>query len=213
MSELTPLVGAGYGAFFLAKEDPGEDEQVLQLIASYGYKSRKRVSNRYAFGDSLVGQAALERQSILITEPPKDYIKVSSGLGEATPKSIVVMPVLFEDQVMAVIELAAFQSLTDVQRSFVDQLGETIGIVINTIQATMRTEELLRQSQALTLELQERSEELQSQQEELKNANAELEQQAQTLKASEELLQTQQEELQQTNEELEEKAQLLAEQN
>jgi HAMP domain-containing protein/CheY-like chemotaxis protein/signal transduction histidine kinase len=213
MSELTPLVGAGYGAFFLAKEDPGEDEQVLQLIASYGYKSRKRVSNRYSFGDSLVGQAALERQSILITEPPKDYIKVSSGLGEATPKSIVVMPVLFEDQVMAVIELAAFQSLTDVQRSFVDQLGETIGIVINTIQATMRTEELLRQSQTLTLELQERSEELQSQQEELKRANAELEQQAQTLKASEELLQTQQEELQQTNEELEEKAEQLEQQN
>src|SRR5207253_1720250 len=93
------------------------------------------------------------------------------------------------------------------------QLGETIGIVINTIQATMRTEELLRQSQGLTQELQERSEELQSQQEELKRANTELEQQAQTLKASEELLQTQQEELQQTNEELEEKAQLLEEQN
>src|SRR5206468_224416 len=87
------------------------------------------------------------------------------------------------------------------------------GIVINTIQATMRTEELLRQSQGLTQELQERSEELQSQQEELKRANAELEQQAQTLKASEELLQTQQEELQQTNEELEEKAELLEEQN
>ncbi|MDX6467354.1 MAG: hypothetical protein QOI27_2394, partial [Gaiellaceae bacterium] len=188
-------------------------EPELQLIASYGYKKRKNVANRFKVGESLVGQAALERQSILIAEPPEDYIRVASGLGEAVPRNIVVMPVLFEDQVMAVMELASFQPFSDVQRGFLEQLGETIGIVINTIQATMRTEELLRQSQGLTMELQERSEELQSQQEELKRANSELEQQAQTLKASEELLQTQQEELQQTNEELEEKAQLLEEQN
>jgi signal transduction histidine kinase/CheY-like chemotaxis protein/HAMP domain-containing protein len=212
MSELTPLVGAGFGAFFLTEEVEGE-EPVLQLISSYGYKARKKASNRYKLGESLVGQAALEKQSILITEPPANYVKVTSALGEATPKNIIDMPVLFEDQVMAVIELASFQPFGEVQRTFLDQLSETIGIVINTIQATMRTEELLRQSQGLTIELQERSEELQSQQEELKRANSELEQQAQTLKASEELLQTQQEELQQTNEELEEKAQLLEEQN
>src|SRR3989440_93855 len=194
MSELTPLIGAGYGAFFLTHEaEEEEDESVLQLIASYGYKQRKRVSNHFKLGESLVGQAALERQSILISEPPEDYVKVASGLGEAAPRNIIVMPVLFEDRVMAVIELAAFQRFSEVQRGFLDQLGETIGIVINTIQATMRTEELLRQSQTLTTELQERSEELQSQQEELKHANVELEQQAQTLKASEELLQTQQE--------------------
>jgi hypothetical protein len=212
MSELTPLVGAGFGAFFLAEEQEDADPE-LQLIASYGYKTRKKVSNRFKIGESLVGQAGLEKQSILITEPPEDYVKVASGLGEAAPTNIIVMPVLFEDQVMAVIELASFVPFGEVQRGFLDQLGETIGIVINTIQATMRTEDLLRQSQGLTMELQERSEELQSQQEELKRANSELEQQAQTLKASEELLQTQQEELQQTNEELEEKAQLLAEQN
>ena len=146
MSELTPLVGAGYGAFFLAQERRGRSRR-LQLIASYGYKTRKKVSNRYKLGESLVGQAALERQSILISEPPEDYVKVASGLGEAAPKNIIVMPVLFEDQVMAVIELAAFQPFSEVQRGFLDQLGETIGIVINTIQATMRTEELLRQSQ------------------------------------------------------------------
>jgi HAMP domain-containing protein/CheY-like chemotaxis protein/signal transduction histidine kinase len=212
MSELTPLVGAGYGAFFLTDEVEGE-EPALQLISSYGYKTRKKMSNRFKLGEALVGQAALERQSILITEPPEDYVKVASGLGEGAPRNIIVMPVLFEDQVMAVIELASFLPFSEVQRGFLDQLGETIGIVINTIQATMRTEDLLRQSQGLTQELQERSEELQSQQEELKRANTELEQQAQTLKASEELLQTQQEELQQTNEELEEKAQLLEEQN
>ncbi|HVH51207.1 MAG TPA: GAF domain-containing protein, partial [Gaiellaceae bacterium] len=212
MSELTPLVGSGYGAFFLML-DVEEQEPELQLIASYGFKQRKGLGNRFKIGEALVGQAALERHSIVITDPPEDYLRISSGLGDATPRNVIVMPVLFEDQVMAVVELASFQEFSDVQRAFLEQLGETIGIVLNTIQATMRTEELLRQSQALTQELQERSEELQAQQEELKRANVELEQQAQTLKASEELLQTQQEELQQTNEELEEKAQLLAEQN
>src|SRR5438552_3670983 len=210
MSELTPLVGAGYGAFFLMEDG---EEPYLRLISSYGLKERKTASNRFALGEGLVGQAALEKQSIVLADPPGDYVKIASGLGEATPRAVIVMPVPFEDRVMAVVELASFDPFTEVQRTFLDQLGETIGIVLNTIQATMRTEELLRQSQALTLELQQRSEELQAQQEELKRANTELEQQADTLKASEELLQTQQEELQQTNEELEEKAQLLAEQN
>src|SRR5437868_4226033 len=210
MSELTPLVGAGYGAFFLMEDG---EEPYLRLISSYGLKERKTASNSFALGEGLVGQAALEKQSIALADPPGDYVKIASGLGEATPRAVIVMPVLFEDQVMAVVELASFDPFTQVQRTFLDQLGETIGIVLNTIQATMRTEELLRQSQALTLELQQRSEELQSQQEELKRANTELEQQAQTLKASEELLQSQQEELQQTNEELEDKALLLSEQN
>ncbi len=212
MSELTPLLGAGYGAFFLM-EHPKDKESEAHLLATYGYKRRKSLANRWPVGEGLVGQAALEKQSIVVTEPPEDYVRIASGLGEAAPRQIIVLPVLFEDQVMAVIELASFDDFTEVQRTFLEQLAETIGIVINTIQATMRTEELLEQSQALTQELQAQSEELQSQQEELRRSNVELEQQAQTLKASEELLQTQQEELQQTNEELEEKAQLLEEQN
>src|SRR5207248_3907610 len=125
----------------------------------------------------------------------------------------LVLPVLFEDRVMAVIELASFSRFTDVQRALLEQLSESIGVVLNTIIANMRTEELLEQSQGLTQELQAQSEELQAQQEELQQTNKELEEQAASLKASEELLQTQQEELQQTNEELEEKAQLLEEQN
>src|SRR5207253_8182676 len=157
-----------------------------RLLASYGYKERKKVANRWKVGEGLVGQAALEKQSILITEPPQDYIKIASGLGEASPRNVIVMPVLFEDQVMAVVELGSFTPFSEIQGGFLEQLSETIGIVINTIQATMRTEELLQQSQGLTQELQAQSEELQAQQEELRRSNAELEQQAQTLKASEE---------------------------
>ncbi len=211
MSELTPLVAAHHGAFFIV--DGHDEDKELRLIATYGFKQRKNVSNRYRVGEALVGQAALERKSIVITEAPEDYIKISSALGEAAPANIVVMPVLFEDQVMAVIELASFSAFTNVQETFLDQLAETIGIVINTIQANRRTEELLEQSQTLTQELQSQSEELQAQQEELQQTNEELQEQAASLRASEELLQTQQEELQQTNEELEEKAQQLEEQN
>jgi HAMP domain-containing protein/CheY-like chemotaxis protein/signal transduction histidine kinase len=211
MSELTPLVAAHHGAFFIAQGE-GDDAE-LRLLASYGYKERKKVSNRFKLGEALVGQAAIEKESILIADPPEDYIRIASALGEAIPRNIIVMPVLFEDQVMAVVELAAFHAFTPVQLTFLEQVAETIGVVLNTIQANMRTEELLEQSQSLAQELQSQSEELQTQQEELQQRNEELEETAATLRASEELLQQQQEELQQTNEELEEKARQLEEQN
>ena len=214
MSELTPLVGAQHGAFFLMDSPGGEgDDFELRLIASYGYKQRKNVPTKFKIGEALVGQAALELKPILVTQAPDDYVRITSGLGEGAPVNVIVLPVLFEEQVMAVVELASFQRFAPVQQAFLEQLSESIGVVLNTIQANMRTEELLEQSQQLTQELQSQSEELQAQQEELQQSNKELEEQAASLKASEELLQTQQEELQQTNEELEEKAQLLEEQN
>jgi HAMP domain-containing protein/signal transduction histidine kinase/PleD family two-component response regulator len=212
MSEISPLVSAQHGAFFLSQAD-NSDEAELRLIASYGYKQRKSVSNRFKVGEALVGQAALEGKSILITQAPPDYIKVTSGLGEASPVNIVVMPILFEEQVLAVVELASLREFSEVNQAFLEQLAETLGVVLNAIIANRRTEELLEQSQSLAEELQSQSEELQSQQEELKRSNAELEQQTSSLRASEELLQTQQEELQQTNEELQEKAELLSQQN
>jgi CheY-like chemotaxis protein/HAMP domain-containing protein len=214
MSELTPLVGAQHGAFFLMDPVASDaDDLRLGLLASYGYKQRKNVPTKFKVGEAVVGQAALEQKPILIEQAPDDYVRITSGLGEGVPVNVIVFPVLFEDQVMAVVELASFQRFTTVQQAFLEQLSESIGVVLNTIQANMRTEELLEQSQQLTQELQSQSEELQAQQEELQQTNKELEEQAASLKASEELLQTQQEELQQTNEELEEKAQLLAEQN
>src|SRR5688572_6135815 len=118
MSELTPTVAAQHGAFFLAETPEGEDDAELRLLASYGYKARKTVANRFKFGEALVGQAALERQTILITQAPADYIKVSSGLGEASPVNIIVLPVLFEDQVLGVIELASLRPFTPVNQDF-----------------------------------------------------------------------------------------------
>jgi HAMP domain-containing protein/CheY-like chemotaxis protein/GAF domain-containing protein len=211
MSELTPLVSAHHGAFFIADNDASG--MMLKLIASYAYRARKHVANRFAAGEGLVGQAALEKQPILLQNVPDDYIQITSGLGEAPPRNVIVLPILFEGEVKAVIELASFLPFSQIHQMFLDQLSESIGVVLNMIQANMRTEELLEQSQKLTQELQSQSKELQLQQEELKRSNTELEAQARTLRQSEELLKEQQEELQQVNEELEEKASLLAEQN
>ncbi len=211
MSELTPLVSAHHGAFFISDQDAGTP--LLKLIASYAYRARKHVANRFATGEGLVGQAALEKQPILLQNVPDDYIQITSGLGEAPPRNILVLPILFEGDVKGVIELASFLPFSQIHQTFLDQLGESIGVVLNMIQANMRTEELLEQSQNLAQELQSSSKELQQQQEELKKSNQELEAQTRTLRQSEELLKDQQEELQQVNEELEEKASLLAEQN
>jgi HAMP domain-containing protein/signal transduction histidine kinase/DNA-binding response OmpR family regulator len=207
LSELAPLVNELHGVFYLNEAaNTLSPEADLRLIASYGYQERKNIANRFRPGEGLVGQCVLEKQRILLTEVPDDYIKISSGLGEARPRNIIVLPVLFEGEVLAVIELASFQRYTETQITFLDQLTESLGVVLNTIAANARTEELLKESQSLTQELQ-------NQQLELQETNRRLETQAKDLQASEERLKEQQEELQQTNEELEEKARLLSERN
>ncbi|MGH9626980.1 MAG: ATP-binding protein, partial [Bryobacteraceae bacterium] len=203
LSELAPLVSAQHGIFYINQVKDGEPS--LKLLASYAFRERKNLATEFKYGEGLVGQCALEKERILLTDVPQGYIKISSGLGESTPLNIVVLPVLFEGRVKAVIEMASFNRFNEVHLSFLEQLVESMGIVLNTIEATMTTEELLKQSQALTLELQSR-------QEELTEGNKRLAEQAQTLKRSEELLRTQQEQLQGTNDELQEKARLLAEQ-
>ncbi len=203
LSDLAPLVTAHHGVFYVV--EPTGEEPTLKLLASYAYKNRKNVSSEFRLGEGLVGQCALEGRMLLINQVPGDYIQISSGLGEAPPRNIVVLPVLFEGEVKAVLELATFDQFDEIRLTFLEQLAESIGIVLNTIAANMRTEELLKQSQALT-------EGLQSQQEALTETNKRLEQQTRSLQKSEDLLRSQQDELQKTNLELEDKAQLLASQ-
>jgi HAMP domain-containing protein/CheY-like chemotaxis protein/signal transduction histidine kinase len=206
LSELAPVVGARHGVFYIMDQANAQGDATLKLAATYAYKQRKNLSSEFHVGEGLVGQAAFEKQRILLTNAPDDYIEINSGLGGAKPLEIIVLPIVFEGQVLAVMELATFQHFGETYQSLLDQLTESIGVVLNTIQANMRTEELLVQSQSL-------AEELQAQQEELTETNKRLEQQAKSLQASEELLKQQQEELQQSNEELEEKARLLQAQN
>ncbi len=209
MSELTPVVAAQYGAFFLVEPDERAVTQ-LRLIASYGYSGRSGLADRFAIGESLVGQAALERAPILIADVPRDYVQISSGLGSAPPASIVVLPVLFEDQVLAVIELASFGEFSEVHLAFLDQLTENIGVTVNTIIANSRTEELLAESQRLAQELQERSEQLQGQQEELRKTNSELAERSALLGEQNRAIEVKNVEIEQARRTLEERAEQLA---
>ncbi|MDB6172551.1 MAG: diguanylate cyclase, partial [Chthoniobacteraceae bacterium] len=165
LSELAPVVSAHQGVFYIMDGVGAEPE--LRLLASYAFRERKGVNNRFKLGEGLVGQAALEKERILLTKVPDDYIQISSGLGESTPKNIVVLPIVFEGQVKAVMELSSFDRFNSTHQTFLDQLTESIGIVLNTIEANMRTEDLLKQSQSLAGELQNRQLELQATNQEL----------------------------------------------
>ena len=165
LSELAPLVSAQHGVFYTVAGLDGEP--VLRYQAGYGYKERKHLASQFRLGEGLVGQCALEKQRILLTDVPGDYVRISSGLGESRPLNIIVLPILFEGSVRAVVELASFSSFSPTHQAFLDQLTESIGLVLNTIEANTVTENLLKQSQSQAQELQSRQEELRSSNEDL----------------------------------------------
>jgi CheY-like chemotaxis protein len=199
---LCNVVSAQHGVLYLAQHSQ-DGEVSLSLLASYAYKQRSGVESTFKLGEGLVGQCALDKRSILITDPPADYIRINSGLGEAVPASIVVIPVVYEDEIKAVIELASFDRFTANQLSFFEQLAESLGVVLASIQAQLRTDELLRESQRLT-------EELQTQQEELQQTNEELEEKARELGAQKEEVERKNLEVENAKIDLEEKAEQLA---
>ncbi|MDP9003975.1 MAG: response regulator, partial [Verrucomicrobiota bacterium] len=201
LSELAPVVSAQQGVFYMMNGTLEEPE--LQLLASYAYRERKGVNNRFKLGEGLVGQAALEKERILLTTVPGDYVQISSGLGEAAPMNIVVLPILFEGQVKAVMELSSLDRFNTTHQAFLDQLTESIGIVLNTIEANTRTEDLLKQSQSLASELQSRQEELQQ-------TNQELEEKARQLFEQNEEVERKNREVEQARQALEGKAQQLS---
>ncbi|MGW6979229.1 response regulator, partial [Streptomyces sp. NPDC054932] len=207
MDELTPLVAAQYGAFYLAEE--GRHGTVLTLVGSYGRPAGTALGVGFALGESLVGQAARSHRIIATDRVPGDYV-ISSGLGHTTPGSLIILPIVVEDQVLGVIELASFSAFTPVHRDFLGQLMETIGVNVNTIVANARTDELLEESQRLTGELQARSEELQVQQVELQRSNAELEEKAALLASQNSDIEAKNLEIEQARQELETRAQQLS---
>jgi signal transduction histidine kinase/HAMP domain-containing protein/CheY-like chemotaxis protein len=191
LRELTPLVNAQYGAFFLADTEVGGDwpgrpagrKRGLALIAGYGLQDGDTAASE-ALAQGLVWQAAREKKRLLLENIPPDYIKISSGLGQASPASIVIIPIMFEDTLLGIIELASFSRFSDVHLAFFDQFVTTIGVALNTILANARTEMLLAESQNLAQQLQERSDELQRQQAELQHSNDELAEKAALLASS-----------------------------
>jgi signal transduction histidine kinase/CheY-like chemotaxis protein/HAMP domain-containing protein len=201
MDELAPLVRAQHGTFFLS--ETADDETRLRLIAGYGLRADKDAPLQYRLGQSLIGQVAKSARSMIISDLPEGYVKISSGLGEASPTNLAILPILFEDRVLGVIELAAFTTFTPVQTDFLEQFTETLGVNVNTILANARTDSLLKESQRLTTELQ-------AQQNELQRSNADLEDKAEQLARQNSDIETKNAEIEQARQEIEERAQQLA---
>jgi CheY-like chemotaxis protein/HAMP domain-containing protein len=199
ISQLTTYLKAHLGVIYVA------DNGHFTLTGSYAFQQRKGNVSIVQKGQGLVGQAALEKKPIIFNNIPDDYVKINSGLGEITPRHILVYPFLFDNIVKGIIEIGTVQELSELQMQLLNAVAGNIGIAFNSSQSRMKLKELLE-------ETQRQSEELEAQQEELKQTNEELQEKTNLLERSEAELKAQQEELQQTNEELEEKAGLLEEQ-
>ncbi|MYY09617.1 HAMP domain-containing protein [Streptomyces sp. SID4919] len=217
MSELTPVVSAQHGAFFLAMpiddgQDIGsaqDDAYELRMQGSYGY-SMGSMPTSFLPGETLIGTAAKEKRTILVENVPPGYLKISSGLGEAPPAHVIVLPVLFEGTVLGVIELASFQPFTQIQKDFLNQIAEMIATSVNTISVNTKTEVLLRQSQELTEQLRERSAELENRQKALQVSNMELEEKAELLAQQNRDIEVKNTEIEEARQVLEERAEQLA---
>ncbi|MGN9761202.1 HAMP domain-containing protein [Streptomyces sp. SD31] len=217
MSELTPVVTAQHGAFFVAMplldgkdmSAEAEDQYELRMLGSYGY-SMGSMPTSFRPGEALIGTAAEEKRTILVENAPSGYLKISSGLGEAPPAQVIVLPVLFEGKVLGVIELASFTPFTQIQKDFLNQIAEMIATSVNTISVNTKTEVLLKQSQELTEQLRERSEELENRQKALQASNAELEEKAELLAQQNRDIEVKNTEIEEARQVLEERAEQLA---
>ncbi|HZP75552.1 MAG TPA: HAMP domain-containing protein, partial [Pseudolabrys sp.] len=200
LSELTPLVSAQLGVIYQVDNN---DNQQLQLLSAYADDGEQGAPKTLRVGEGLVGQCAVDRRRMLITEMPSFAVPIGTALFKSVPRNIIVLPVLFENQVKAVIELASLTDFTQLQITFLEQLTDSIGIVLNSIEATMQTEGLLKQSQQLAAELQ-------AQQRELQQTNEQLEQKAQQLAERNVEVERKNQEIEQARRALEEKASELA---
>ncbi|MEK3825283.1 response regulator [Paenibacillus sp. FSL K6-1558] len=211
ISEFTPVLGAQLGVVYLIDEEKHPDE--LRRYGSYAFEENGELGKEvYRIGEGMIGQAALDMSPIVLDHTPDEYVSIGSASGSARAAGIMIYPVVFEDELIGVVELASFEGFNEMHKQLFGQLIMNLGVILNNVRRRLRVEELLRESQALTEELQVQSEELQTQQEELRRSNENLEEQTDALKRSEELLQRQQEELEHFNTELIAKTRALEEQ-
>ncbi|PKG82474.1 two-component system sensor histidine kinase/response regulator [Colwellia sp. 75C3] len=196
IKQLAKVISAGHGVFYIAhNSEENSKSMTLKLLGSYAFSQRKNMTTEIHLGEGLVGQCALEKQVIMLTEVPSDYVQISSGLGQHTPLNVIAIPIIFDHNCLGVIELASFHPFTKNQQDLLHQVSVNLGVLINNVLARQRIETLLDVSK-------KQAEEMQEQQEELKSSNEDLIEQTQQLKASEEELSQQSEELKVSNEEL-----------
>ena len=215
VSAIAPLIGAGIGVFFLWNKE----QQELSLSGSYGFQRRKHLGLRYRLGEGLIGQAALERRQISLEQLPDDFFGIHSALGEAPPRQLLAVPLLYKEELLGVFEFGTFRRFSRAQEAFLQGVLQDIALTLVNVRAAEDTRRLLETTREQARELQESSEVLRVQEEELRATNdelqgktVELEEQAQRLAASEEELRVQAEELQASNEELRQKTETLNEQ-
>ncbi len=201
LSELCPVVGAQQAEFYVF--DGKADNEPLTLLAGFASEGKSQIGKKVELGQGILGQCALEKRKIMIDTLPQQYLRISSGLGEAPPRNVLVLPLIFEGQTKGVLELASFNGFNPSHHALLDQLTESIGIVLNTIEANMRTEDLLTQSQSLAQQLQTRQEELQQ-------TNEELQEKAHLLAQQNHEVERKNREVEQARQELEDKAKQLA---
>ncbi|WP_157360136.1 HAMP domain-containing protein [Caldimonas brevitalea] len=201
LSELAPVVGAQQAEFYVVSS--ASERPRLKLFASYASGGQQTHGKEMELGQGLVGQCALDKEKILLTNVPSHAFRIASGLSESAAMDVLVLPVVFEGQVRGVLELASLERFNPAHEAFLDQLTESIGIVINTIEANTRTEDLLKQSQSL-------AEELQSRQQELQQTNQELQEKARLLAHQNQEVERKNQEVEQARQALEEKAEQLA---
>ncbi len=201
LSELAPVVGAQQAEFYVLRGAGGTPR--LKLFASYASGGQDSHGKELQLGEGLVGQCAIGAQKIWLTNVPSATFRIATGLSEGAAMDVLVLPVIFEGQVRGVLELASLERFNSMHEAFLDQLTESIGIVLNTIEANMRTEDLLTQSQSL-------AEELQNRQQELQQTNQELQEKARLLAHQNQEVERKNREVEQARQALEEKAEQLA---
>ncbi|MFE7547905.1 HAMP domain-containing protein [Streptomyces gardneri] len=209
MAEVPPLVDAQYGAFFLASD--GERGLELVMTAAYGSPDPPDAEpRRFRLGQSLVGQAAHDRRALLVEDVPEGYATVVSGVGSGDPSTLIVLPIVVEEQVLGAVEFASLHPFTPLRREFLDRFVVSAGAVLSSLVANLRTDELLGQYRKLADELRSRSKELQTRQRELQQSNAELQEQAALLAQRNKDIESKNLVIEQARQELEDRAQQLA---
>ncbi|WP_181727555.1 HAMP domain-containing protein [Streptomyces sp. PT12] len=220
MSELCPAVAAQHGGFYLSVPVGGEEEDLvagageddayeLRMIAAYGYAPDAQALS-FRPGEGLIGTAAAERRIMQFGPTPEGYLRISSGLGQAPPVTVIILPVLFEDRVLGVLELASFKPFTQIERDFLAQMAEMIATSVNTISVNTRTGMLLTQSQQLAEQLRAQTAELERQQKALEESNAELKDKADLLAKTNHNIELKNSEIEEARRGLQERAEQLA---
>ena len=204
IGSLVKYLRANQGALYIIDETDTEEEETMSMISCYAWDKKKFVNQKIHRGEGLAGQAWQEMDAIYITDVPQNYIKITSGLGDSNPTSILIMPLLVNDQIFGVLEIASFSKMADFEIDFVKKVAESIASTVSTVKVNERTQKLLTESQQMTEEMRAQEEEMRQNMEELQATQEGMKrQEADLIKSMEDQIDTIKESAQKKESELE----------